>query len=135
MSNNSQAPKILAYLRVTDEANKRHQDLLEKLAAETGTVQSKAAEAVKACVEHDRIFAHQKDTVMNKLASSHAACLEFIRDLAAHRNAAEISTIGTPVGQEKKANARGLTATGASVASFDDTEAGQRFREKLMGAR
>jgi hypothetical protein len=133
MTTNAQAPKILAYLRVTNEANKRHQQLLEKLAAEKVAAQNKAAEAVKACVDHERIFGHQKDAVLEKLATSHPACLEFIRDLAAHRNAGELEAIGTLVGQEKKASAN--VSTGAAVANFDETEAGRLFRERLTGGR
>lgn len=133
MSTNATGQKLLAYMRVSNEANKRYQDLLEKTAAESQAVKVAAAQAVKSCVEHDRIFGHQKDTVMQKLAESHPACLEFITDLAKHRNADEIGAIGVTVGQEKSASARPIT--GAPIYDHDETESGRLFRERLTGAR
>ena len=134
MSFNPKAEKLFAFVRVANEGLKRYQDLLEKQSAEKVAAQARAQEAVKACIDHERIYEHQKEAVMNKLASSHTACLEFIRDLAAQRNASELDSIGTPVGNEKTASARGAI-TGAQVADFDDTEAGKRFRERLLGSR
>jgi hypothetical protein len=133
MSYNPKAEKLFAFVRVANEGLKRYQDILEKQSAEKTAAQKLAATAVNACVDHERIFGHQKETVMNKLASSHTACLEFIRDLAAHRTSSELDSIGTPVGSEKTASYR--PSTGAAVADFDDTEAGRKFRERLCGVR
>jgi hypothetical protein len=130
---NLKAEKLYAFMRVANEGLTRYQDLLEKQSAEKAAAKVKAEEAVKACIDHERIFGHQKEAVMDKLAASHEACLEFIRDLAAHRSASELSSIGTPVGSEKTASARG--ATGAQVADFDETDAGRKFRERLLGSR
>lgn len=130
MSYNPKAEKLFAFVRVANEGLKRYQDILEKQSADQAAATKMAAAAVKACVDHERIFEQQKDAVMNKLASSHVACLEFIRDLAAHRTSTE--AIGTPVGTtEKSANFRAVT--GAQVADFDETEAGRTFRARLLG--
>lgn len=133
MSQNVKAEKLFAFMRVANEGLKRYQDILEKQSAEKQAAKARAAEAVKACVDHERIFSHQKEAVMDKLASSHEACLEFIRDLAAHRNASELDSIGVPVGGEKTASVR--VVTGAQVADYDETEAGRKFRERLLSAR
>ena len=132
MSYNPKAEKLFAFVRVANEGLKRYQDVLEKQSADQAAATKMAAAAVKACVDHERIFEQQKDAVMNKLASSHVACLEFIRDLAAHRTSNELGSIGTPVGTtEKSANFRAVT--GAQVADFDETDAGRKFRERLLG--
>jgi len=134
MSTQSQAPKVLAHLRVTNEAMARFQDHLEKDAAVKEAVSAKVPEAVEALVSNERIFGHQSDEVAEKIASSHEACIELIRDLACHRNAAELDAIGSPAGSEKTASAK-TGPTGQRVADFDDTASGQAFRDKLMGAR
>jgi len=132
MAYNPKAEKLFAFVRVANEGLQRYQNILEKQSASLSAAQKMAATAVKACVDHERIFEHQKEAVMSKLASSHVACLEFIRDLAAHRTSNELGSIGTPVGQtEKSANFRAVT--GAQVADFDETEAGRKFRERLLG--
>jgi hypothetical protein len=116
----------------TDVLAKRFQDRLEKEAEVKEAVDALVPEAIDALEANERIFGHQKEAVAEKLASSHAACLELIRDLAKHRNAAELDSIGSPVGQEKKAAARPVT--GAGVADWDETESGQSFRNTLLGA-
>jgi hypothetical protein len=134
MSNSAQEQKLLAYLRLSNEANKRHQMLLDKIAAEKQAVDAATPQAVQACVEHDRIFGHQKEAVAQSLKTSHAKCLEFIAGLAKHRNANELDAIGTQLGNEKTASAR-PRVTGARIADHDETDAGRKFREKLMGVR
>lgn len=132
MSTPTTAPKVLAHLRASNEISRRFQAVLEKEAAETSAVRAALPAAMAALEDNDRIYGHQKQTVMEKLASSHAACIELIRDLAKHRNAAELEAIGNPVhGTEKKASASPLT--GAAVADFDETASGAAFRQKLLG--
>jgi len=132
MSTPTTAPKVLAHLRASNEVSKRYQALLEKTAAEKEAVKTAVDEAINALVSNERIFEHQKEAVIEKIASSHVACIELIRDLAKHRNAAELDSIGTPVGgQEKKASA--TRHTGEHVANYDETESGQAFRQRLLG--
>jgi len=137
---NQQAPKVLAFAAAANEVSKRYQTLKEKVAAtekqaaaEADQLKAGAEKATEAMLEHERIFGHQKEAVAERLSDpegGHAACLELIPDLAAHRNAAEVAAIGSPVGPEKKASAR---MTGAPTADFDETEAGQKFRQILSG--
>jgi len=133
MSTQSQAPKVLAHLRVTNEAMARFQDHLEKDAATRDAVSAKVPEAVEALVSNERIFGHQSDEVAEKIASSHEACIELIRDLACHPTAAKLDAIRSPAGSEKTEGARPIT--GQLVADFDETASGQAFRDKLMGGR
>ena len=119
---NKQA-KLVAALLVNNEIAKRSQEDREKQAAAKPGV-------MDALLETERIYAHQRDQVQEKLAGDHTACLEFVRDLCRHKNSTEIGEIGTPVGRTKTANAR---ATGAPVADQDDTLSGQAFRARLSG--
>lgn len=132
MSNEFTAPKVLAHLRMANAIASRYQDNLEKTAAVEEAVKAAVSEAMDALVANERIYEHQKESVMDKLASDHAACIEFIRDLAKHRSATELSTIGKQVGQEKTASAR-YRPTGGAVANYDETDAGAAFRQKLLG--
>ena len=132
MTTDAQAPKVLAHLRIANETAKRLQDHLEKKAAVAEAVKAAVPEAIDALEANERIFGHQKEAVAETLAGSHTACIGMIRDLSKHRNTAELDSIGKPVGQEKKASARSVT--GAAIADQDETEAGQAFRDKLLGA-
>lgn len=134
MSDQLYAERALAQARVTNELSKRLQARLEKEAAAAPAVHALAVAAADAMLENERIFANQKDAVIAKIASDdggHLAALELARDLARHRNTAEIEQIGNPVGSEKRANAR---AIGARIPDFDETPGGIAFREKLCGA-
>lgn len=132
MTIDAQAPKVLAHLRMSNETAKRLQDNLEKQAAVAEAVKAAVPGAITALEDNERIFGHQKEAAAEKLASSHVACIEMIRDLSQHRNAAELDSIGKPVGQEKRAAARPVT--GAAIADQDETEAGRAYRDKLCGA-
>lgn len=125
--------KLLAYLRLSNEIAQRFQKQAEKRAAERAVAQAKLDEAVKACVAHERIFPEDAKAVTVKLASDdggYVAALELIRDLAAHRNAAELATIGT-VRTEKKASAPAPTSS--RVIDYDDCDEGRAFRQRLLG--
>jgi len=133
MSIDPKAPKVLAHLRASNEISKRLQNHLEKDAADAEAVKAAVPGAIAALEDNERIFGHQKEAVAEKIATSHLACIELIRDLAKHRNANELEAIGTAAGQEKKASASPIT--GAAVADFDETESGQAFSDKLLGNR
>ena len=131
MSTEFTAQKVLAHLRVANEVSKRLQDRMEKEASDSAAISALIPDAVNALEKHERIFGHQKEAVAEGL-QSHAACIELIRDLAAHRNSDELNAIGKQVGQEKKASAKGR-AVGSHIADWDETDAGAKFRQKLMG--
>ena len=129
---NQLAQKSLCLARVTGELLKRASVQQEKQAAEATAIEKILPAALDACIQHERIFENQRDDVMQKLASSHSACIEFIRDLAAHKNAAEVAAIGQPQGGQVKKAGSPILRGGASQ-DFDATESGKRFAEKLFG--
>jgi hypothetical protein len=135
MSTDNQGAKVIAHLRLSNELAKRYQDAQEKAASEREAVRAKLSEAVQALVKNDRIFTHQVDAMTEKLAGDGGAvaAIELIRDLAEHRNAAELEAIGTPASHEKTASAQ-PTLTGGPIADYDETESGQAFRRALTGA-
>jgi hypothetical protein len=126
----SSAEKVLQLARVTSELMTRFQDREEKTAAEKAAVEATVPEAVEALVKNERIYANQKGDVATKIASSHQACIELIRDLAKHRNAGEIDQIGTQV---KEASTT-THYVGSPIGDHDDRPSGQAFRNILMGA-
>lgn len=123
------AEKTLTFLRCTGELLKRSQ--VEKTAAaqQREAVQAKIPAVVDALVAGERIYGHQKEAVAKAL-TDHGAALDLLADLAKHRNASEIPAIGTPsAGQTKSA----AVNTGGRISNHDETEAGRRFRERLLG--
>lgn len=133
MSDNSQAPKMLAHLRLANETSRRYQDLLEKDAAAADVVKAEVPAAVEALVANERITGAQREAVAEKIATDHVACIQLIRDIAKHRNATELDAIGGPVrGAEKTASDNPIT--GGLVADHDETEAGKAYRRMLTGA-
>lgn len=131
--------KLLAALRMSNEAMKRLQKQAEKRAADVEALQAKTDEAVAALVKHERIFAAQSEKVAAVIGepsvASHVATLELLRDTAKHRNAGELDEIGKPASQEKQARARTHGVTGAPTADYDETPHGRKFRERLAGGR
>jgi len=133
MSTPTTAPKLIAHCRVTNEIAKRLQAKMEKDAADSDAVRAAAPAAVKAMLENERLFDHQAESVTEKLASSHVACIEMIGVLSQHRNASEIDTvsaIGTAGGSEKKASA--VHMAGAAIADYDEQDGGA-FRNAIFG--
>jgi hypothetical protein len=96
---NTLVQKIIDYIGYSDAA-------LTKAAAvmgEQNTQQEKIAAlipaAVKACVENERIESHQKEA-LEKALHDPVRVMELVVKLAGHRNGAEMSRLGTPVGQK-----------------------------------
>lgn len=59
-------------------------------------------EAVKACLANERIEPHQKEALAKALENPVRA-VELVIKLAAHKNAAEMARLGTPVASTKTA--------------------------------
>jgi hypothetical protein len=100
---NTLVQKVIDYIGYSDAA-------LTKAAA-TIKVQEEHAEklaalipaAVAACVENERIEAHQKEA-LEKALHDPVRTMELVVKLAGHKNAAEMARLGTPVGQQKSAS-------------------------------
>jgi hypothetical protein len=131
--NDNLAEKVLCQTRVTAEMLKRREAREKQASAEQTAVAGAIPDAVQALLDNDRIEGHQKEAVANGL-TSHVACIELITKLACHRNAAEMATIGTPAGGNgaTPASEKQASYAGAPVTSWDDTEAGQRFKDILF---
>ncbi len=133
MTTQLQVERDLANVRITNELAQRLQSRMDKEAAVVEALQGATKEACDAMVANERLYDNQREKVAEVLAdpeNGHIAALNMARDLSAHRNAAEASTIGQPVGHEKTAGAR---TTGAPTADHDATESGQAFRRALLG--
>lgn len=101
-SNQPLVQKMVDYIGFSDAAMtkaaaviKAEEERAEKLAA-------LVPEAVKACVEYERIESHQKEALAKALHDPVKA-VELVIKLAGHRNAAELSRLGTPVAATKTA--------------------------------
>ena len=101
-SNQPLVQKMVDYIGYSDAAMtkaaaviKADEERAEKLAA-------LVPEAVKACVEYERIESHQKEALAKALHDPVKA-VELVIKLAGHRNAAELSRLGTPVAATKTA--------------------------------
>ena len=94
-ANNTLVQKIIDYIGYSDAA------MTKAAAAEKaqGEYNEKLAhlipEAVKACVENERIEAHQKEALAAALQDP-VRTMELVIKLAAHKNAAEMARLGTP---------------------------------------
>jgi len=95
-TNNALVQKIIDYIGFSDAA-------MTKAAAVIATqeeTQEKVArlipEAVKVCVENERIEPHQKEALAAALTDP-ARAIELVIKLATHRNSAEMARLGTPV--------------------------------------
>lgn len=99
---NTIVQKIIDYIGFSDAAMSKAAGVL----AERETQQEKIAklipDAVKACVENERIEPHQKEALAAALKDPVRA-MELVVKLASHRNAAEMARIGTPVATQKTA--------------------------------
>lgn len=127
------AQKLVTFCQVTGELLKRAQAQQEEKRAQEEIVKQRIPEVVNSLVTNERIFPHQKEAVA-KGCEDPGKVLELLRDVAAHRTAGEVEKIGSAVegegGQVKTASRQPL---GGRVANWDETEAGQRYRQRLMG--
>ena len=95
-ANNAFVQKIIDYIGYSDSA------MTKAATAEKAQMQTSEKlahlipDAVKACVENERIEAHQKEALAAALRDP-VRTLELVIKLAAHKNAAEMSRLGAPV--------------------------------------
>jgi len=98
-SNNALVQKIVDYIGYSDAAMTKAAAVLAERDEQAEKLAHLIPEAVKACVEHERIEPHQKEALAKALANPVQA-MELVIKLAAHRNAAEMSRLGTPVAEK-----------------------------------
>jgi len=100
---NKLVQKIVDYIGFSDAAMSKAASVLETQRAQAEKLAQLVPAAVEACVENERIEPHQKEALANALRDPVRA-VELVIKLAGHRNAAEVSRIGSPVGATKSAN-------------------------------
>jgi hypothetical protein len=94
--------KIIDYIGYSDVAMSKAAEVIKTRDAQQEKIAALIPEAVKACVENERVEPHQKEALAAALQDP-ARVLELVVKLAAHRNAAELSRIGTPTSTQKTA--------------------------------
>jgi hypothetical protein len=95
-NNNALVQKIIDYIGFSDAAMTQ---AAATIAAQEETHEKVARlipEAVKVCVENERIEPHQKEALAAAL-NDPARAIELVIKLATHRNGAEMARLGTPV--------------------------------------
>ena len=95
-SNNALVQKVIDYIGFSDAAMTKAASVLTAQEAAQEKVARLIPEAVKACVENERIEAHQKEALAAALQDP-VRTMELVIKLAAHKNAAEMARLGTPV--------------------------------------
>jgi hypothetical protein len=94
--------KIIDYIGFSDVAMSKAAEVLKTRESQHEKIASLIPEAVKACVEHERIEPHQKEALAAALQDPVRA-IELVVKLASHRNAAEMARIGAPTTTQKTA--------------------------------
>lgn len=100
---NTLVQKVIDYIGYSDAALTKAASVIKTQEEQTEKLAALIPAAVAACVENERIEAHQKEALENALRDPVRA-MELVVKLAGHRNAAEMSRLGTPVGQQKVAS-------------------------------
>ncbi len=101
-SNNALVQKVIDYIGFSDAAMTKAASVLTAQEAAQEKVARLIPEAVKACVENERIEAHQKEALAAALQDPVRA-MELVIKLASHKNSAEMARLGTPVSSVKTA--------------------------------
>ena len=95
-SNNALVQKIIDYIGYSDAAMTKAAADLKVRDEQQEKLARLIPEAVKACVENERIETHQKEALASALRDPVRA-MELVIKLASHKNAAEMARLGTPV--------------------------------------
>jgi hypothetical protein len=99
MDKNAFVQKIVDYIGYSDAAMTKAAAVIKEREEQAEKLAHLIPEAVKACVENERIEPHQKEALAKALENPVRA-VELVVKLASHRNAAEMSRLGTPVAEK-----------------------------------
>jgi len=100
---NTLVQKVIDYIGYSDAALTKAAAAIKAQEEQAEKLASLIPAAVEACVEHERIEAHQKEA-LEKALHDPVRAMELVVKLAGHKNAAEMARLGTPVGQQKAAS-------------------------------
>lgn len=101
-TSNPLVQNIVDYIGFSDAAMTKAAALVKEREEQAEKLAHLIPEAVKVCVENERIEPHQKEALAKALENPVRA-VELVIKLAAHKNAAEMSRLGTPVAATKTA--------------------------------
>lgn len=113
-STNALVQKVIDYIGFSDAAMTKAAAVMKTQEETQEKLASLIPAAVSACVENERIEAHQKEALAAALRDPVRA-VELVIKLAAHKNAAELSRLGTPVSAVKTA---GYDPTNSLTSSY-----------------
>jgi len=100
-NNNALVQTIIDYIGYSDAAMTKAASVMQERDAQNEKIARLIPQAVAACVENERIEPHQKEALAAALQDP-ARAVELVIKLASHKNAAEMSRLGTPVGSTTK---------------------------------
>jgi len=100
-SNTALVQKVIDYIGYSDAALTKAAAAIKAQDDTQAKLASLVPAAVKACLDNERIEAHQKEALDAALRDPVRA-MELVIKLASHKNAAEMARIGTPVGSTTK---------------------------------
>lgn len=112
------AQKVIDYIGFSDAAMSKAAEVLKERETQAEKIAKLIPEAVKACVEHERIEPHQKEAMAAALQDPVRA-VELVIKLASHRNAAEMARIGTPMTQKSAGYDPNTSVTSSYVGARD----------------
>ena len=95
-SSNPLVQNMVDYIGYSDAAMTKAAAVIKEREEHAEKLAHLIPEAVKACLEHERIEPHQKEALAKALENPVRA-MELVIKLAAHKNAAEMARLGTPV--------------------------------------
>lgn len=93
---NTLVQKMIDYIGYSDAAMTKAAAVMQEQEAQQEKLAALIPQAVNACVENERIEPHQKEALAAALKDPVRA-VELVVKLAAHKNAAEMARLGTPV--------------------------------------
>lgn len=124
--------KIVKLALVTNELMRRSQLQQQAKLASVEQVTASIPKAVKALVDHERIFPNQAEKVAEAL-NDHGQTLALLTAVAGHRNTAE-QALGTPT-KTAAAPPTAARLPGQPVADYGQTSAGKRFEDRILGRK
>jgi hypothetical protein len=95
-STNPLVQNIVDYIGYSDAAMTKAAAVIKEREEQTEKLARLIPEAVKACLENERVEPHQKEALAKALENP-VRTMELVIKLAAHKNAAEMARLGTPV--------------------------------------
>jgi hypothetical protein len=112
------AQKVIDYIGFSDAAMSKAAEVLKERDVQAEKIAKLIPEAVKACVENERIEPQQKEAMVAALQDPVRA-VELVIKLASHRNAAEMSRIGAPLTQKTAGYDPNTSVTSSYVGARD----------------